>query len=347
MKKIILFFGFLMIFASVMAQQQHINIGTSPNDGTGDPLRTAFEKINDNFDELFARPYVFDTSYWQLYGTNQIMPNPSTKYIRIPSLPSYIPSSPYVGKLRPVFFSLSLKTLAIKVESIGVLNDTIAISTDNCHDSYRWETESVKDTVFIDSIKNLCGEFTVVNNGTGSQLTLLSIEGLHFNTEDKVVLNYLEWVKIIPDSINSVFLTYGNSISDSANVLITKNTFKDDQTFDKGIVYTPLIVDSANIDMSGIGIDSLTRVIIYDDHANCWFVWDQQYTPPISDGAQGQIITVLSLQEGRIFLNHNLFILKDTNDFIMGCGDNITLMFVIGSGWIEIARTDRPYDCSP
>jgi hypothetical protein len=34
--------------------QQHINIGSSPNDGTGDPLREAFEKTEDNFTELYA-----------------------------------------------------------------------------------------------------------------------------------------------------------------------------------------------------------------------------------------------------------------------------------------------------
>lgn len=34
--------------------QQTVNIGSSANDGTGDPLRTAFDKINDNFDELYA-----------------------------------------------------------------------------------------------------------------------------------------------------------------------------------------------------------------------------------------------------------------------------------------------------
>ena len=34
--------------------QQSINIGTSANDGTGDPLRTAFDKINDNFSELYG-----------------------------------------------------------------------------------------------------------------------------------------------------------------------------------------------------------------------------------------------------------------------------------------------------
>jgi hypothetical protein len=33
--------------------QQTINIGTTPNDGQGDPLRVAFEKINQNFSELY------------------------------------------------------------------------------------------------------------------------------------------------------------------------------------------------------------------------------------------------------------------------------------------------------
>ena len=32
--------------------QQTISIGTTANDGTGDPLRTAFNKINSNFTEL-------------------------------------------------------------------------------------------------------------------------------------------------------------------------------------------------------------------------------------------------------------------------------------------------------
>ena len=34
--------------------QEIINIGTQPNDGEGDPLRTAFAKINNNFTQLFS-----------------------------------------------------------------------------------------------------------------------------------------------------------------------------------------------------------------------------------------------------------------------------------------------------
>lgn len=33
--------------------KQTVNLGSSANDGTGDPLRVAFDKINDNFDELY------------------------------------------------------------------------------------------------------------------------------------------------------------------------------------------------------------------------------------------------------------------------------------------------------
>lgn len=33
--------------------KQTVNVGTTANDGTGDPLRTAFQKINSNADELY------------------------------------------------------------------------------------------------------------------------------------------------------------------------------------------------------------------------------------------------------------------------------------------------------
>jgi hypothetical protein len=34
--------------------KQLVQIGASANDGTGDQLRTAFDKINDNFNEIYA-----------------------------------------------------------------------------------------------------------------------------------------------------------------------------------------------------------------------------------------------------------------------------------------------------
>ena len=34
--------------------KQTINLGTTPGDGNGDPLRAALDKVNDNFDEVYA-----------------------------------------------------------------------------------------------------------------------------------------------------------------------------------------------------------------------------------------------------------------------------------------------------
>ena len=39
--------------------QQVIGIGTNANDGTGDTLRAAMDKINDNFDELYTADTTF------------------------------------------------------------------------------------------------------------------------------------------------------------------------------------------------------------------------------------------------------------------------------------------------
>ena len=38
--------------------KQTVNIGTTANDGTGDELRNAFDKLNDNFDEVYGNNFV-------------------------------------------------------------------------------------------------------------------------------------------------------------------------------------------------------------------------------------------------------------------------------------------------
>lgn len=51
--------------------KQTINIGTTANDGTGDALRTAFDKVNDNFDELYSTGFMsrFDATTIPIYGS--------------------------------------------------------------------------------------------------------------------------------------------------------------------------------------------------------------------------------------------------------------------------------------
>jgi hypothetical protein len=52
--------------------KQTIGIGSSANDGTGDPLRTAFNKTNENFTEVYnaLRPYKVYTALVSQSGTD-------------------------------------------------------------------------------------------------------------------------------------------------------------------------------------------------------------------------------------------------------------------------------------
>jgi len=43
--------------------QEIINIGALPNDGNGDPLRVAFQKINNNFSQLFSTDFTTYEAY--------------------------------------------------------------------------------------------------------------------------------------------------------------------------------------------------------------------------------------------------------------------------------------------
>ena len=53
--------------------QEYINIGETPNDGNGDPLRTAFYKINNNFSNLFLTSTTTSTAYTSGLSANQVI----------------------------------------------------------------------------------------------------------------------------------------------------------------------------------------------------------------------------------------------------------------------------------
>lgn len=53
--------------------QEWINVGAAPNDGTGDPLRTAFQKINNNFSNLFYTTTSTSDAYSVGLEANQVL----------------------------------------------------------------------------------------------------------------------------------------------------------------------------------------------------------------------------------------------------------------------------------
>ena len=55
------------------SNQLVINIGSTPNDGAGDPLRVAFGKINNNFSNLFSTTVNTSNSYTIGNAANQVI----------------------------------------------------------------------------------------------------------------------------------------------------------------------------------------------------------------------------------------------------------------------------------
>lgn len=73
--------------APALAQQQTVNLGSAPNDGTGDGLRVAFDKLNDNDTELYqsGHPgYVPDQWYGPRAGGRTSTPVVADKLRALP-----------------------------------------------------------------------------------------------------------------------------------------------------------------------------------------------------------------------------------------------------------------------
>ena len=68
--------------------KQSINTGSSQNKGDGDPLRTAFTKINNNFDELYARAENTDAQTLSLVGDTLSISGGNSVTITHPTVPT-------------------------------------------------------------------------------------------------------------------------------------------------------------------------------------------------------------------------------------------------------------------
>lgn len=108
----------------------NINIGASPNDGTGDPLRTAFQKTNDNFDTMSsnvanAEIYVVSitSSYESVFNLARATTLQSNNYVSIPknSLSSNLSASTTIS------FASDSTTNEIHAYSVGT-NVTVSYS---------------------------------------------------------------------------------------------------------------------------------------------------------------------------------------------------------------------------
>ena len=93
--------------------KQIINVGLTANDKSGDPLRTAFTKVNDNFTELYARAENTDSQTLSLVGNTLSISGGNSV-----DLSKYVDSSSNTN---------ILSTVSIGVSTVGYIN-TVSLS---------------------------------------------------------------------------------------------------------------------------------------------------------------------------------------------------------------------------
>ena len=100
--------------------QQNINIGSSANKGDGDPLRTAFTKINSNFTELYGKVTILEGGGVAIQRDTQgsIFGDDST--LLVDAVNSLIPSSVLSGNL-PALNGSALTNLTIPAQTFASL----------------------------------------------------------------------------------------------------------------------------------------------------------------------------------------------------------------------------------
>lgn len=159
--------------------QQTINIGAAPNDGTGDPLRNAFDKINDNFTELYGD--AFSGSYNDLTNT------PSTLLANRTNLIAVTPSiANEASNLSDLIGFKSYALLSIETDKaawVRIYTDTSARTADITRSQ---TTDPLPDAGVVAEVIT-----------TGAETVRISPATLGFNLEDPVT-------QIIPMSITNL-----------------------------------------------------------------------------------------------------------------------------------------------
>lgn len=139
--------------------KQIVNIGTVPNDGTGDPLRSSFEKVNSNFDELYGQTgfgsyvdgiYTVGSPLVITANTDTDLPNRATTRIES-QLPNYI----------PFYYYAQLLTVS-SVTGVFVVGETVTGGTSLA------TGEIIEVSGLNIKIENYNGTFTLTETITGS-----------------------------------------------------------------------------------------------------------------------------------------------------------------------------------
>ena len=186
--------------------QETINVGAAPNDGTGDPLRTAYIKTNNNFDELYSRAqttpptslfgslgdeagmYAYDTNYF--YYCYQDFDGSSQIWNQVSQIGNVSVTQIASGNSSVSVTDINgdISTSVNGISNVVVVSDTAVAVTGGLSvtgnvNSGNINSSAIRATGLISATGTITGSFFV---GNGSALT-----GITTSYNDSNVASYL------------------------------------------------------------------------------------------------------------------------------------------------------------
>lgn len=252
--------------------QQLINVGTTANDGTGDPLRTAFNKINTNFTEVYsnitAAVEVSSDTSPQLggnlvVGTHGIV-STNNGNIRIdPNGTGYVILDSLRVNTRTLSSNLTNQptiirgngTAGVDIQDISVLGGHI----DNVIVGGNVAAAGSFTTLSSSGNTSVGGNLAVTTNATiTGTLGVTGISTFTGNIAANGVRNYISGELRAGTNVNSVYpVSFSNSIRNQTGTLIDGSVRLHLQSADND--FTRLLMESQG---------ALTGAIITSKHAN-------------------------------------------------------------------------------
>ena len=170
---------------------QVINIGALPNDGEGDPLRVAFQKVNNNFASLFATGFsVAESTTVGLAPDQVVLEHPANIFTQgMIQIRSYDPTTPD--------FQNVMLSAAITNDSLGVKFSGYAITTEgNALCQYDMDVSDGNVRLLINPILDtviyhyMCYQITGIDLVAGTSIALDGYPtGSLISTQSNVVIS--------------------------------------------------------------------------------------------------------------------------------------------------------------
>jgi len=255
-----------------MAIFSNVNVGTAPNDGTGDSLRTSFTKVNENFQDILA--------IWPNVSENEIFANITSTYIstfnlvEAETLSSNVLTSDY-GNIQ---ITTNVNISSGNLNVIGSITSTGNINSPTINGNIVGTNGSFSSTItaatFNGNITGTTGSFSGNISGTSSNLlsinhTIKSPSGNSLGTTINGGGDTYEFILNTTDSVGSTVaytITQGTTVTGTLNATISAGIERTYIIFNPGPSLSNLILpfysNRTNINNSTVEISGNTTAFV-------------------------------------------------------------------------------------